>query len=166
MTGGQHREALPLPHLLVLAVGAEVGREGDQLAHLLRVADGQLQPGVGPLAVPDDVRLLDAEVVHQGGDVVGERLEAEEAVDAGGVAVTLQLDGDDSVVLRQAGKHRAPQVDRAEGAVDEEQRGTVAVDLVVHLETVDWGVAALGRHARHRSSRAILRLSQEPARRD
>ena len=85
-------------------------------------------------AVADDVGLRDAEVLHQGGDIIGHLLVAEGAVDdVGGVPMALELDGDDLVGLGQGGQDRSPQVDRPKGAMEQDQRLTAAVDLVVHL---------------------------------
>lgn len=54
--------------------------------------------------------------------------------------MALELDSDDLSRRRQGGKEaREAALDRAHGAVDEHQRLTVAVDLVVHVEPIESG---------------------------
>src|SRR5215207_2423823 len=57
--------------------------------------------------------------------------------------MTLDLDGDDLVVFGQGGEDRPPQVDCPEGAMEQHQWLTGAVDLVVHLQPVDRRVSSL-----------------------
>ena len=106
------------------------------------------------------------EMLHQRRDVVGHLLVAEGAVDIGGVAVALQLDGDDLVVLGQGGEDRPPQVDRPKGAMEQDQRLTAAVDLVVHLQPVDRGVAVCGVVSVMGVAVRRLRLGEAPSRCD
>ena len=129
--------------------------------------DRQLQPGGAAHAVADDVGLRDAEVVHQRRDIIGHLLVAKGAVDdVGGVPMALQLDGDDLVVLGQGGEDRSPQVDRPKGAMEQHQRLPGAVDLVVHLQPVDRGVAALRARLRHGRRGVGFRLGEAPRRSD
>ena len=82
----------------------------------------------------DDVGLRDGEMVHHGRDVIRKLLVAEGAVDdVGRVAMALELHGDDLMLLGQGGQDWSPQVDRPEGAMEQQQRLPAAMDLVVHL---------------------------------
>ena len=69
-----------------------LGRRRDQPADLLRVPDRDLQGHPAAEGVADHVRLLQAEVVDEGGDVVGHQPDVERPVDVGGPAVPLQVD--------------------------------------------------------------------------
>src|SRR6202034_3384616 len=80
--------------LLVEAVaGVADGRE-DEPADPAGVVHRQLQGHTAAEAEAEYVRLVDAEVVEQGGHVTGQVAQLEVAVDVGGAAVPLQFGGD------------------------------------------------------------------------
>jgi hypothetical protein len=122
-----------------------------------------LQPGGAAHAVADNIGVGDAQMLHDRRDVVGQLLVVKGTVDdVGGVAMALELDGDDLAMLGQGGQNGPPQVDGPEGAVEQQQRLPAAVDLVVHLQPVDRGVAALRGGVRHGRRRGRLRLGEAP----
>src|SRR5829696_3030348 len=123
---------------------AEAGQ--DQLAGQLRMVEGDLEGHRRPRAVAEQVGRADAQVAQEGGGVVGPVADAQGPVDVGGVAVGLLLDRDDLAVPGQAGEDPAEvDPDGGQVAVEQDQRPpAAAVDLVVHLEPVDRGVAGLG----------------------
>ena len=106
--------------------------------------DRQLQPDAAAHAIADDVGLTDAEVLHQRGDVVRHLLVLQGAIDVGGAAVSLQIDGDDLPALGQVRQQRLHGAGRHVGAVEQHDGDTAAaVDLVVHIEPVHRRVAGL-----------------------
>ena len=90
--GGELREYVQ--RFLDPAVLAEHGRNADDLAHLVRMADRAIHRHAAAQAVADDIRAWDLEVVEQRGHVVGEVVIAEIAFDVGRAPVALHFDGD------------------------------------------------------------------------
>ena len=109
------------------------------------MAHRELQRDPAAHAVADHVGCLDPEVLRQRGRVVGHLLIRERAVDVGRAPVALLFDGDHLPGRGQARQDRSHHVDGHVRAVQQEQRRALAVDLVVHVELVDWCVARLGR---------------------
>ena len=126
------------------SIVAVVGRDQDRPADTVRVRDHQLVAREPAEAEADDVGSLDPQVVEQGDDVGREVGERRGTIDVGGVTVALELDRDHPVAL---GEHRQRdgevQADGHQTAVEEHQRRSVAVLLVVQVQPVDIGV----RHA-------------------
>ena len=142
-----------LPALDVVGDGG-----GDQLVHLLRMADGELQPGGRAHRVAEHVGLLEADRVHEGGHVVGEVRIGDRPVDVGGAAVALELERIDLVGLGELRDDLAHRRDVHVGAVQHDQRIALAGDLVIHLHAVDLDALAdrlgLGEGRRRQTSRA------------
>jgi hypothetical protein len=82
-------------------------------------------------------------VSDQGRYVVGHRLVGHGTVYVGGVAVRLEVDGDDLSALGKLLQVRAEHLARSYAAVEQDQRFSVAVYLVVQLYVVYWGVSGL-----------------------
>jgi len=108
------------------------------------VPDSGLQSNAAAHGVAHDVGFFETEVLDQGGDVVRHRLEAQRAVDVGRAPMGLQIGGDDLPPFCEQRENFAEHLDRADAAMQQDQRFPGAVDLVVHLETVHLGVVTFG----------------------
>src|SRR5215210_7791964 len=97
-------------------------------------------------AVAEDIDLFDAEVLHEGGNVVGQLLVGEWAIDISRAAVALHFESDYLPRLGQ-GRHQRPEhVDGPEGPVENDERyAATAMNLVVHPQPVDRRVAGFNR---------------------
>ena len=128
----------------VQGVVVVAGRDEHQLVHELRVRHAHEEGDRGAHAVAEDVGLGHPELAEQRRGVVGHVLDAQRAVDVGGVAVRLLLDGDHPPVLGERGEQlREVDADPGERAVQQHQRapGLGTVHLVVHLQAVHRRVA-------------------------
>ena len=106
------------------------------------MADSEPQGHGSPVAVAEDVGLRDVQIPQECGRVLRQELEVQRAVDVGRAAVGLQLHTDHLPPLDQARQQLAKRgADRGEGAVKEEERLPLAMDLVVHVEAVHGRVA-------------------------
>jgi hypothetical protein len=77
--------------------------------------------------------------------------------------VALQIDRDDQTIFCQLAEQRTEHVDRAQAAMEQQQRFSVAVDLVVGVDAVDGratGRDGAGGPARLRAKR---RRAREPS---
>ncbi len=108
------------------------GAEGDAAAH----------------RVTHDVGPAHLEMLDQGGDVVGHGLQAQRAVDVGSASVGLQVHRDHLPSLGERREGLGEHVGRAHSAVQQDQRLSRAVDLIVELEAVDRGVAGFDGRGR------------------
>ena len=80
---------------------------------------------------PDDVGALDPEVLHHRSGVVGHPLVGDRTVGVGGPAVTLQLQRDHLPLLGERSEERRHPVDVHVGAVEQDERLALAVDLEI-----------------------------------
>jgi len=77
------------------------GDRGDhELAHQIRVLDGDLQGDAGSQAIAEEVGILDADLLQERGRVVRHLLDGQRTIDIGRAAVRLLFDGDDLPGLR------------------------------------------------------------------
>jgi hypothetical protein len=86
--------------------------------------------------VTHDVGSFNLEMRNQGRDVVPHQLETQRTVDIGGASMGLQVDGDDLTgcgARRQVG---AEHFDGADATVQQYQRFTGAMNLIIHLEAI------------------------------
>ncbi len=75
---------------------------------------------------------------------LGHQLIAQRAIDVGCAPVGLQIDSDDLPVLGEGRQQFAEHLDRANAAMQQDQRLSGAVDLIVQMEAVHGSVATLG----------------------
>jgi hypothetical protein len=107
------------------------------------MADRELEPDAAPHAVAKHVRRLDAQQAKETCHVFGHISKRERSFNIGGVAVTLQLDGDYSEGRSQRGQQiLEAALDCAEGAVEENERSASTMDLVVDVHPVHGGIRA------------------------
>ena len=127
------------------AQGVGGGRE-HQLAHHVGVPDNDLQGDVRAHAVAEEVGLLDAQLSKGGDRVIGHLLRRQRTIDVGRVTMRLHLQADHLPGLGQPGENVLKgRADRGERPVQQHKRLSFAVDLVVHVEAVDWRVPRANR---------------------
>ena len=105
-----------------------VGREGEDLADAVRVADGEVDAENAAVAPADDVGLGDVQTVHQRDDVVGHQIVAVGPRVAGAAAVAAAVHQNDGMMRRHGRDLIAPIVGVREAAVQENHRRPLAVD--------------------------------------
>src|SRR5690606_13363934 len=98
---------------------------------------GKLQTGGSAHGIAEDIGGFEFDGVHEGGDVVGEVGIGDGAVDIGGAAVALKLDGVNAVGFGQHGDDFAHGGDVHIGAMQDDERGAFARHLVIHVHAVD-----------------------------
>src|SRR2546423_862650 len=81
-------------------------------------------------------------MVNKAGDVVGHQPNVDWSIDVSGTTVSLQIGGDDLVALRKLGYDGPEHLTRHESAVQEDQRPSRTVGLVVEVDAVHLGVLA------------------------
>jgi hypothetical protein len=116
----------------------------DELVHLLRVADGELQSGDGAHRIPEHVGLLEAHRVHEGRHVVRQVGIGDGPFDVGSAAVALKFEGADPVGGGEPGDDGAHGGDVHVGTVQHDQRFAGTGHLVVHLHAVNFDAVAFG----------------------
>lgn len=104
--------------------------------------NGGLEPDATTQGKAEHVGPFESEVRDQGGDIVGHQLEAEWALDVGGVAMSLQLNSDHTPLRGKLWHKLAHPLDGGEGSRKHHQRLPAPVDLVIKVQTVDRGIAA------------------------
>jgi hypothetical protein len=129
-------------HFRVDRVPPHVRRHDDQSTDALRELDGRPERGGATERIAQKVRSIEVEVLDQAGDVIGHEPRVDRSVDVGRPAVSLQVGHDELVALGQGRQDRPERLSRSEAAVQQDQRSTAAMDLVVHMQAVDVGVVA------------------------
>lgn len=81
------------------------------------------------------------ELVEQRGNVVAHGLERKRAVGVRRAAVALQFDRDHLMGLREGLEQRGHFADRHQSAVQQDERSTLSVDLMIELDAVHLGIA-------------------------
>ena len=93
------------------------------------------------------VGLLDVEVFHERGNIICHRFVGDRAVDVGGTPVRLQIDRDDLARFREQGHEITEHRHRSQTAMQQDERLTRALDLVVQLEPIHGGVPSFRRRS-------------------
>ena len=119
---------------------AETSRRA--LAGYFGMPDRRVERHPAAERVAHDVRLVEPEVVDEGGDVVGHEPHVDRPIDVGGTAVTLHVGRDDLVALRKGRQDRPEHLARPEPAVQQDHRPPGPVRLVVQVDAVDLGILA------------------------
>ena len=125
------------------AVTGGDGRGDHQLAHYRRMLDGDLQSDPASNAIAEEVGTLDPDVREQSDGIVGHPLVGERSINIGGVPMSLLFDGDDLPSPADTRQHLSERgADGRQTTVKQHQREAFAMDLVIHLETVNLCIAA------------------------
>src|SRR5947209_9853197 len=122
---------------------AENGHEPTDLRWVLR---RRVQGYAATQRVPDDVWAGQREVVDQRRYVVGHETWVDGSIDASGAAMSLQVDGDDLVALREQWQNRAERLARHESTMQQDQRAPSPVSFVVEVDPVDRCVLGVALH--------------------
>src|SRR5438552_8956463 len=113
----------------------------DEFAHQGGRAQSDLQGDSASRAIAEEVGLLDPQMTQERAGVLRPLLYTERAINVGRVSMSLLLDSDNPP---RRGKHRQHLAERGangrEIAVQQYQRLTAAVYLVVHLQTVQGNI--------------------------
>src|SRR5258707_245817 len=91
--------------------------------------------------------MFESQVLDEGRGVVRHLFVGERPIDVGCVPMALDLDGDDLPGLGQVRQNLPHHADRHEATGKQNERFPRTMDLVIHLETVYFCVAALAVHA-------------------
>src|SRR5688572_10818520 len=103
------------------------------------MSNGDLKGDAGPIAEPEDVRLVDFEVPQKSRDVIRGGLECDGLIAIGCTAVPLLLYGDDPAAAGEEWEHFAERhLDGGPAAVKQDKRNAVsaAMHFVVHVDAV------------------------------
>src|SRR5712692_8021070 len=121
----------------------------DEFAHQGGRAESDLQGNSAPRAIAEEVGLLDLEMTQESAGVLRPLPYTERAINVGCVPMSLLLDSDNPPRRGKLWQHLAERgVDGREIAVQQHQRTTATVYLVVHLQTVHGNIATLDGRAR------------------
>jgi hypothetical protein len=104
--------------------------------------DGEPKSDAPAERVAHDVDLLVAEPVEDHGHVVAHFDQVDLPVAECGASVAVQVDADDLAVLGEDRQHGTEHVDRAQPAVQQQERLALSVDLVVVVDAVGLDAAA------------------------
>src|SRR5687768_13253935 len=96
----------------------------------MRMSYGDLEGDAGPIAEPEEVRLVDLEVPQEGRDVVRGGLECDGLIAIGCAAVPLFLHGDDPAASGEDREHSAERhLDGGPTAVKQDKRNAVSATM-------------------------------------
>src|SRR6266571_1682316 len=105
--------------------------------------DGGLQSDTAPQGKVENVSLFESEMPDQGGDIVRHQLEAQWALDVGGVPVPLQLDADDAARRGKLRHNLSHCLNGHEATGKQYQRLPAPAYLIVEVQAVDRVIAFL-----------------------
>lgn len=128
------------------------------LADEFRVLDRRPHRGAATQRVAAHIGLIQPEVADQRGNVAGHEAHVDPSIDFGGPSVALQVGRDDLVVGRELRQDGPEHGTRAEAAVEQDERSSTAVGLVVEVEAVDVGVVTGSRRGDGRHGGAPQRV--------
>ena len=96
--------------------------------------------------VAHEVWFVQLEVIDQCRDVAGHEPDVDRAIDVSRTTMSLQVDSDDLVALREQWKNGPERLTRHKPTVQQDERAPSAVSLVVELDAVDLSVLAGALH--------------------
>jgi hypothetical protein len=142
-----------------------IGGQDDELADQLGILPRREHRGPAAERVAEDVRSVEAEMADERGDVVGHEPDVDRTVDVRRPAVTLEIDDDRLAALGERRQDRPECLARSEPAMEQDERPTGAVRLIVKIDAVHLGVLAVpGRRVgptRRHSHRSLLAWEPE-----
>ena len=108
----------------------------DEAADQVRTAQGHEQTDGGAVTETDNVDGLESQCFHESDRVVGELPVAERTLHVGSASVAAPLGPVDLVALRKARAETGERLDRTEPAVQQDERLTRALDLVIRVHAI------------------------------
>jgi hypothetical protein len=103
-----------------------------------------MQGDGSPHAVAKEIGTVNPQVPQRSGDIIRHPFEGQWAVNVRGASMCLQLEGDDLSGLGKFWQERAERgADGRKSAVQQREWLSFTVDLIVHHESVHWGVSGL-----------------------
>jgi hypothetical protein len=102
-----------------------------------RVADYRLQGNAAAQRITQKIGVLEFEIPDQCSDVIGHGFESKRTVDILRVPVTLQVHSDHLLRFGKRGQIGAEHLARFHPTVQQDQRFPIAMDLVIHMQTID-----------------------------
>src|SRR5207244_13313406 len=134
------------PHLCREGVRPDVRRRDDKPTDLRRIMHRRLQRDTTTERVTHDVPAGQLEMFDQRSDVAGHEPDVDRSIDVSGAAMSLEVDGDDLVALREKWKNWSEHLARPKSSVEQDQRAPGSVGFVIEVDTVDLGVLAGALH--------------------
>ena len=108
--------------------------------------------------IAHDIGAGESQVLDQGGDIVRHQPDAQGSIDVGRPPVALQVDGDDLPAVGERGKVGPEHLERAEAAMQQDERSARSSGLVIELDAVHVGVVA---HALRPAAPCALRVAPD-----
>ena len=138
--GGRVHLSLLGEHLGRNRVAPGVCRGHDEPTDLVRVFHCREECDSAAEGVTDNVGLVQLQMVDERGDVVGHEPDVDRPINVSRTTVSLKVDDNHLVLLRELGEGRSEHLARSKPSVEQDQRLASPVGLEVEIDAVDLGV--------------------------